>query len=51
MPELKRIAETSVALSIMNTATPTAKIAHGMILDVVAKSLPTWYAYGLLEAA
>ena len=51
MPELRRIANTPMALSVIQTEEPTAEIAHAMILDVVSKSLPQWYAYALLEAA
>ena len=51
MPELRRIAGTSAAQSIIQSQEPTAEIAHGLICDVVGKSLPQWYAYALLEAA
>ncbi|MFA4994265.1 MAG: methyltransferase regulatory domain-containing protein [Bdellovibrionales bacterium] len=51
MMELQRIAHTPAALSIIETEEPTAEIAHAMIIDIVGKSLPQWYAYALLEAA
>ena len=51
MPELQRIANTPAALSVINAEEPTAEIAHAMVLDIVGKSLPQWYAYALLEAA
>jgi hypothetical protein len=51
MPELRRIANTSVGLSIIHEAEPTAEIAHAMVTEIVGKSLPQWYAYALLEAA
>jgi|GEM_PF-748073 hypothetical protein len=51
MPELRRIAHTPAALSVIKTEEPSAEIAHAMILDIVGKSLPQWYAYALLEAA
>lgn len=51
MPELRRIANTPLAVEIFKSEEPTAEIAHAMILDVVGKSLPQWYAYALLEAA
>jgi hypothetical protein len=51
MPELERIANTPAAQTVIKAEEPTAEIAHAMILDVVGKSLPQWYAYALLEAA
>jgi hypothetical protein len=51
MPELQRIANTPAAMSVINAEEPTAEIAHAMVLDIVGKSLPQWYAYALLEAA
>ncbi|MDR3423571.1 MAG: methyltransferase regulatory domain-containing protein [Alphaproteobacteria bacterium] len=51
MPELRRIANTQTSLSIIRAEEPTAEIAHSLILDIVGKSLPQWYAYALLEAA
>ena len=51
MPELRRIAGTDVSMSVIQSNEPTAEMAHGMICDVIEKSLPQWYAYALLEAA
>ncbi len=51
MIELQRIAHTPAALSIIKNDEPTAEIAHEMIVNIVGKSLPQWYAYALLEAA
>ncbi|MDR3450903.1 MAG: methyltransferase regulatory domain-containing protein [Alphaproteobacteria bacterium] len=51
MPELRRLAKTADALSIMEADEPTAEIAQALVRDVVGKSLPQWYAYALLEAA
>lgn len=51
MPELRRIANTPASMTIMNADEPTDELAHLMVLEVVGKSLPKWYAYALLEAA
>ncbi|MFA5041002.1 MAG: methyltransferase regulatory domain-containing protein, partial [Bdellovibrionales bacterium] len=51
MPELQRIANTPAAWTVIKAEEPTAELAHAMIVDVVGKSLPQWYAYALLEAA
>jgi hypothetical protein len=51
MPEIRRIANTPVAMSVLKLENATAEEAHAFILDVVGKSLPQWYAYALLEAA
>jgi hypothetical protein len=51
MPELRRIAPTGAAMSIMQTDQPTAELAQSLVRDVIGKSLPQWYAYALLEAA
>ena len=51
MPELRRIAGTSVSMSIIQADEPTAEMAHVLICDVIETSLPQWYAYALLEAA
>jgi hypothetical protein len=51
MPELRRIANTPTALSIMQTDEPTPELARALVQDVVGKSLPQWYAYALLGAA
>ncbi len=51
MPELRRIAETSGAASVIQSTEPTAEMAHSLICDVVKESLPQWYAFALLEAA
>jgi hypothetical protein len=51
MPELRRIAHTSVSLSVFKADEPTVEMARDLIQDVVGKSLPQWYAYALLEAA
>jgi hypothetical protein len=51
MPELHRIANTPAAISVIKTEKPTAQIAQAMILETLAKSLPQWYAFALLEAA
>ncbi|MDE2029958.1 MAG: methyltransferase regulatory domain-containing protein [Alphaproteobacteria bacterium] len=51
MPELRRIAETPDAKTLLPEGAPTAEGAQKLIQDTVGKSLPQWYAYGLLEAA
>ncbi len=51
MPELFRISNTPARTAVMANEAPSAKTAQKMVFDVVGKSLPTWYAYGLLEAA
>ncbi|MDD4616757.1 MAG: methyltransferase regulatory domain-containing protein [Alphaproteobacteria bacterium] len=51
MPELFRISETPARESILGDAEPSAKLAQSIISDTVGKSLPTWYAYAILEAA
>ena len=52
LPELSRIAGTPAAQTIIKTNDePTPEIAHAMVLEIVEKSLPQWYAYALLEAA
>ncbi len=51
MPELRRIANTPASMTVINADEPTDEIAYTMVLDVVGKSLPKWYAYALLEAA
>ncbi len=51
MPELQRIANTPAAWAVFKAEAPTAELAHEMVLDIVGKSLPQWYAYALLEAA
>jgi hypothetical protein len=51
MPELRRISGTLAGQAIIKTAEPTAEIAHELIVEILGKSLPQWYAYALLEAA
>ena len=52
LPELERLTQTpALAARVMDTATPTPEIAHTIINDVVARSIVSWYAYGLLKAA
>ena len=51
MPELLRLAHTPASMSVVHAETVTAELAQSMVRDVVGESLPTWYAYALLEAA
>jgi hypothetical protein len=52
LPELERLARNPAqAAAVMESAEPTAEVAHSMITDVVSRSIVQWYAYGLLEAA
>jgi len=52
LPELRRIANTTAALAILqNDDAPTPESAQKLVREVVGQSLPQWYAYALLEAA
>ena len=51
MPELRRIAHTPAALSVIKADEPTVEMALALVQEVVGKSLPQWYAYAVLEAA
>ena len=51
IPELRRIAEMPNGKTMLSAAEPTPEMAQALVRDVVGKSLPQWYAYGLLEAA